>query len=99
VIGIYRDNFFPGMKVLWKAYPNHIGHFTFRGCNRCHDGLHKNAKGEAISHQCSSCHDIISQGPEGKTESSVNGLEFRHPGGSDEWKEMACTDCHNGGDV
>jgi hypothetical protein len=34
---IYHRNFFPWMKVTWRAYPNNIGHMIFEGCFRCHD--------------------------------------------------------------
>ncbi len=37
---VYTNNFFPEMKVSWRAYPNNIGHMIFPGCFRCHDGKH-----------------------------------------------------------
>ena len=59
---IYSQNFFPEMKVNWRAYPNNIGHTIFPGCYRCHDGKHKSAEGKVITHDCKACHTIISQG-------------------------------------
>ncbi|PIQ87027.1 MAG: cytochrome C [Candidatus Omnitrophica bacterium CG11_big_fil_rev_8_21_14_0_20_45_26] len=98
VARIYEHNFFPEMNVSWKEYPNHIGHMIFPGCFRCHDGKHKTETGNAISHDCKSCHSIIAQGPPDMPETSVDGLEFKHPEDIEEmWKEMACYDCHTGG--
>ena len=102
VIKIYKNNFFPEMKVNWREYPDNIGHFVFNGCFRCHDGKHKSNEGKVITNNCNSCHTIISQGnPADSTtmEESVKGLEFKHPGSDvgDTWKEMSCVDCHTGG--
>ena len=94
---IYQHNFFPDMKVNWRAYPDHIGHMNFSGCFRCHDGNHTSADGKSIVHDCNACHTIIVQGPEGKPETSLTGLEFRHPVDiSGQWKETNCSDCHDG---
>ena len=38
VLGIWKRNIFPEMKVTWGAYPINIGHTDFPGCFRCHDG-------------------------------------------------------------
>jgi hypothetical protein len=56
--GIYRDNVFPGMKVGWGTYPNHLGHTDAPGCFRCHDDSHKSSDGMAISQDCELCHAI-----------------------------------------
>jgi nitrate/TMAO reductase-like tetraheme cytochrome c subunit len=95
---IYSENFFPEMKVNWRAYPNHIGHTIFPGCYRCHDGQHKSAAGNVITHDCNACHSIISQG-EGTDADKISpkGLEFVHPVDiADMWKEMNCAECHSG---
>ena len=102
VIEIYRTNFFPEMKASWKEYPDNIGHFIFPGCFRCHDGKHKSELGTVIKNDCNSCHTIIAQGSRKgplTQQSSVEGLEFKHPdlGVGESWKEMSCTDCHTGG--
>ena len=96
---IYRQSFFPDMKVNWRAYPNNIGHTIFPGCYRCHDGKHKSADGKVITHDCNACHTIIAQGNGEKLATiSVNGLEFEHPVDiGDLWKDMNCAECHNGG--
>jgi hypothetical protein len=54
--GVYRRNVFPSMKVTFGIYPNNIGHLTFTGCFRCHDGSHAAADGSTISAECESCH-------------------------------------------
>lgn len=96
---IYRENFFPEMKVNWKVYPDNIGHKIWQGCFRCHDDQHVSADGKAITTDCNSCHTIIAQGP-GTTLETVNtkGLEFQHPAAElgDIWKSMKCKECHNG---
>ena len=58
-VEIYRLNVFPEMKVTWGTYPDHIGHMTFPGCFRCHDGEHESADGRSISQDCASCHAIL----------------------------------------
>jgi hypothetical protein len=95
---LYSQNFFPEMKADWRAYPNHIGHMTFLGCFRCHDGQHVDEKGTPISKDCSSCHTIIAQGKGEELKTlSAGGLEFEHPEDiGDSWKEMNCTECHTG---
>jgi len=95
---IYRENFFPYMRVDWRAYPTNIGHMDYPGCFRCHDGNHKSADGQVIPNSCTTCHVILAQGE--KTDSTVdlNGVQFIHPpaGIGDSWKDGSCTDCHDG---
>ncbi len=94
---IYRNNFFPYMRVDWRAYNDDIGHENFPGCFRCHDGNHKNADGQIIPNKCETCHVILNQGA--KLEESINlaGIEFQHPTDiGDAWKTGSCTDCHDG---
>ena len=95
---IYSHNFFPGMKVDWRAYPDNIGHRNSPGCFRCHDGNHAAAGGAMISHDCSACHTIVAQGP-GPAAATVTaaGLDFKHPVDIGEsWRAMLCSDCHHG---
>lgn len=94
----FSQNFFPAMKVNWKAYPNNIGHMTDIGCFRCHDGKHVSPSGRAISNDCNSCHTILYQGTDPvPTTLSVAGLPFQHPEDvGDMWKETNCKDCHTG---
>jgi len=98
VQGIYRNNFFPEMKVDWRVYPNNIGHTVFPGCYRCHDGKHRSADGRVITHECTACHIIIGQG--GAAESRLigpEGLDFQHPVDIGQmWRAVPCTACHTG---
>jgi nitrate/TMAO reductase-like tetraheme cytochrome c subunit len=94
---IYKDNFFPEMKVNWKVYPDNIGHKDWPGCFRCHDGKHKTPDGKrAINNECNSCHLILHQGSGQALEQiSVNGQAFKHP--ADDVEGYLCNDCHTGG--
>ena len=93
----YSQNIFPDMKVRWDTSPDNIGHLINPGCYRCHDGEHKAQDGKVITRNCTACHLIVEQGPAGAEEKNLDGLEFRHPPGGEEWKEMNCFDCHTGG--
>jgi len=94
---IYAHNFFPAMRVTWRAYPDNLGHLNFPGCFRCHDGHHTSASGQAITHDCQACHSIVRQGPEGTPETSLAGLPFKHPVDiSGLWQQTNCSDCHTG---
>jgi hypothetical protein len=94
----YQKNFFPEMRVSWKAYPNNIGHLQDPGCFRCHDGKHASADGKLIPNDCGSCHTIITQGwDKVKEPVSLAGLPFQHPVDvGDAWKTMLCSECHTG---
>ena len=96
VIELFKKNVFPDMKVRWDTHPDNIGHLIAPGCFRCHDGEHRSSSGKTIARDCKSCHLIVEQGPASALEKNIDGLEFKHPGGGDEWKEMSCTDCHRG---
>ncbi len=96
---LYRENFFPYMKVRWDTYADNIGHLNSPGCYRCHDGLHRSSGGRVIANDCTKCHTITQQGTPGKMSYSTQaeGLPFRHPvnvGGL--WQTMACDQCHSG---
>ena len=96
---IYSRNLFPSMKVKWSDYFSNIGHFTSRGCMRCHDGKHTSTTGTVISNNCHSCHIILAQGPR-RLDGIINtasGLVFVHPVDiGPAWKEGNCYDCHRG---
>jgi hypothetical protein len=96
IIQIYGTNFFPEMKVSWKEYPNNIGHWIFPGCFRCHDENHKTEDGTTLSRECNTCHTIIEQGAPDSLEKNAEGLSFRHPEEDESWKEMSCSECHEG---
>ena len=98
---IYARNFFPDMKVSWKAYPDNIGHRDFPGCFRCHDGKHVSEDGQVIRRECEICHTMPERGPskhwsegypEGETWESFHpwDLKGKH-------SEMNCSRCHSGG--
>jgi nitrate/TMAO reductase-like tetraheme cytochrome c subunit len=96
---IYSKTFFPEMKVRWSVYPDNIGHMTFPGCFRCHDGKHTTANGRAISQDCDICHSItrIKFGDNEYFATSEKGLEFIHPEDIGEaWNEAGCYECHTG---
>ena len=56
---IYAQNVFPGMRVKWGTYPNHLGHTDSPGCFRCHDGEHTEPGGGAIAGECDTCHTLL----------------------------------------
>ena len=94
---IYQENFFPYMRVDWRAYRNNIGHHNTAGCFRCHDGKHKSSDGRVISNDCQTCHVILAQGRSLAREANLFGLPFQHPADvGDAWKTTLCSDCHDG---
>jgi len=56
---LYSQNVFPFMKVTWGTHPNHIGHMSYPGCFRCHDGEHTAKNGVSIPQDCSVCHNLL----------------------------------------
>jgi len=58
---LYCQNVFPSMKVTWGTHPNHIGHTTYPGCWRCHDGDHSAGDGKSITQDCAACHNLLVQ--------------------------------------
>jgi len=59
LVTLYDRNVFPSMKVTWGTHPNHIGHMSYPGCFRCHDGSHVAQNGDAIPQDCSVCHNLL----------------------------------------
>jgi len=94
----FKISIFPEMKVRWEHYPDNAGHFIFPGCMRCHDGNHINEEGEVVSRDCTTCHIILRQGAGDEEEVAFTeqGLEFKHPGGDDDWRDTGCYECHIG---
>ena len=56
---LYSQNVFPAMKVTWGTHPNHIGHMSYPGCFRCHDGDHAAKDGTSITQDCAACHNLL----------------------------------------
>jgi len=56
---LYSQNVFPYMKVNWGTHPNHIGHMSYPGCFRCHDGDHAAKNGTSITQDCAACHNLL----------------------------------------
>jgi len=56
---LYSQNVFPYMKVTWGTHPNHIGHMSYPGCFRCHDGDHAAKDGTSITQDCAACHNLL----------------------------------------
>lgn len=95
---IYRQNFFPEMKVNWSTHPNNIGHKDWPGCFRCHDGKHKTVDGTRSlgGSDCNSCHTILAQGDRTQIrELNPDGHPFLHVDA--EYSDFSCTECHTGG--
>jgi hypothetical protein len=97
----FSQHIFPDMKARWSDYPDNIGHFTTRGCMRCHDGGHKAADGSVIPNDCRTCHIILSQGSgdlsKVRSENLKQGIDFHHPVDiGDAWQGGICYECHEG---
>ncbi len=58
LLAIYDDTVFREQQVNWETHPNNLGHVTWPGCFRCHDGQHVNEAGEAVRLECNLCHSI-----------------------------------------
>jgi nitrate/TMAO reductase-like tetraheme cytochrome c subunit len=59
LVTIFTTNVFPEMKVTWGTHPNHIGHMSYPGCFRCHDGDHTAKDGKSITQDCAACHNLL----------------------------------------
>ncbi len=97
VCELYHRTFFPQMRVDWRTYPENIGHLNSAGCFRCHDGLHIDASGTAISSTCETCHTFLNP-VEGKPDQLVMG-PFQHSMSLAQHPLLRCNQCHNGGDL
>ena len=95
---IYSRNYFPEMRVSWKKFNDNVGHLYYPGCFRCHDGKHVSDEGKTLSRDCNTCHTILAQQFEkGALRIALGGVDYKHPVDiGDAWKEMNCSDCHNG---
>jgi hypothetical protein len=59
LVSVYTTNSFPEMKVTWGTHPNHIGHMSYPGCFRCHDGDHAAKDGKSVTQDCAACHNLL----------------------------------------
>jgi len=59
LVTLYSQNVFPYMNVTWGTHPNHIGHMSYPGCFRCHDGDHAAKDGKSITQDCAACHNLL----------------------------------------
>ncbi len=59
LVTVFTTNVFPEMKVTWGTHPNHIGHMSYPGCFRCHDGDHVAKEGKTLTQDCSVCHNLL----------------------------------------
>lgn len=94
---LYQSNFFPEQGVDWRVYPNHLGHFEFPGCYRCHDDKHTDTTGRTITADCNQCHDMIDQaeGQAAHAPATYHQAPFNHPRNMGTiWMDRNCTDCH-----
>ncbi len=93
----YSQNTFPGMKVTYDVYPDHIGHMEVEGCFRCHNDSFTSDNGRKITRDCNLCHTIIGQGNREliRYTSIKDTMEFQHPIDIGTiWKEANCSECH-----
>ncbi len=96
-IDIYQRSSFPGFGVDAASYPDQMGHLSWPGCFRCHDGEHRDADGEAVSGDCQTCHEILHQarGDAIDAPADRHPQPFQHPGADpDLHVGVLCTDCH-----
>ncbi len=93
---IFGQNFFPDMRVTWRAYPDNIGHREWPGCFRCHDGKHVSQDGRVVPRTCDTCHDFLTKQAAGFVRVPPT-PGFAHP-----WQlagkhaEILCDACHTG---
>jgi hypothetical protein len=79
---VYSSNFFPEHGVDYRAFVDNLGHFEFKGCERCHDAKHKLLNGtKVITKDCNNCHTIVGQAFDAKEVETMKYevREFEHP--------------------
>ncbi len=75
LVAIYERNVYPSMKVTWGTYPNNIGHNSFPGCFRCHDGNHTSKDGQTLTNDCTVCHNLLAVGETNPKQLTELGLQ------------------------
>jgi hypothetical protein len=94
---LYQENFFPEMKTDWRVHPDNIGHKTFPGCFRCHDGNHvaEDGKKTIPADNCNICHIILAQGSGDQLKQlKADGYDFYHIDST--YLDFSCISCHTG---
>jgi nitrate/TMAO reductase-like tetraheme cytochrome c subunit len=79
LVAIYKRNVYPNMKVVWGTYPNNLGHNSFPGCFRCHDGNHTSKDGKTISNDCALCHNLLAVDEANPKQLSDLGIQSQIP--------------------
>ena len=96
VVDVYRKNFFPDQNVDFRGFNNNIGHYEFKGCERCHDQKHTSVdKSKTIEKKCDTCHTLIGQatGADEISKMVIGATEFKHPEEQVSQKKT-CSSCH-----
>lgn len=94
---VYEEQFFPYMKEDWRQYPENVGHQYSKGCFRCHDGLHTDEKGKAISTDCTNCHLFVRKEDRGLD--CLQFGDFGHPNSLSIHQNVLCSKCHGTGKI
>jgi nitrate/TMAO reductase-like tetraheme cytochrome c subunit len=93
---IYRENFFPEMNVDARGFNDNLGHFEFKGCERCHDAKHVTVdKTRKIEKKCDTCHTLVGQGMNADEikKMTVGVVKFQHPDDPVSLNK-SCSSCH-----
>jgi len=87
ITAIYERNVFPKMRVDFRTYASNVGHRTWPGCFRCHDGEHVSEAGQVVRTECTTCHTLPQRGP-------LTPLGALPPAGEKEWHPLPLTGKH-----
>ncbi len=96
VLNVYRRNFFPERDVDYRGFNDNLGHYDFKGCERCHDQKHATAdKSRNISMKCDVCHTLIGQatGADEIQKMTLGKTDFKHPE-EEVSQKKTCSSCH-----
>ena len=96
LMDVYRKNFFPERDVDFRGFNDNLGHFEFKGCERCHDQKHTTLdKSKTIEKKCDMCHTLIGQatGAEEIEKMVIGKVDFKHPEDQVSLKKT-CSSCH-----
>ncbi|HLX60155.1 MAG TPA: NapC/NirT family cytochrome c [Planctomycetota bacterium] len=96
LVKAYRENFFPELGVDARAFNDNLGHFEFKGCERCHDAKHETVdKTRKIERKCDTCHTLISQSfdADEMKKAVIAATTFKHPDDPVSLSK-SCSSCH-----